>query len=304
MKRVLAIVAILLALTIAGCEQKVEEKLVVGILPIEDALPIVVASDEGIFEKYGLKVEVVKFNSALERDAALMAGKVDAVITDPLAVILLRDKGYDVKIVTLCLGEKPSEGVFAILTAPNSSIQSVYDLKEIAISSNTIIEYVTDMLLSRYNVSYKKIEVKQIPVRFRMLLDGKIEAATLPEPLASYAVAKGAKLILSDAMVNESLTQTVIVFRGEYIKQHPDAIDLFLKAYSEAVAKINAEPAKYREKFIDIARVPKDIADKYPMPKYPQPKKLPEEFYARYLNWALSKGLISRPVPYSEAVYD
>ncbi len=306
---------ILIVLLLLGCAGKPTEKAVesgenvtikFGILPIEDALPVVVAEKEGLFKKHGINVEIVKFNSALERDSALIAKEVDAVITDPLAIILLRSKGYDVRIVSLCLGKTPQEGVFAILASPNSSINSIEDLngKKIAISSNTIIEFVTDMLLSRYNVSYEKVEVKKIPLRLRMLLDNEIDAATLPEPLASYAVSKGAKLIISDAMVNESLTQTVIAFRGDFIRKHDDAVKKFLEAYAEAVEMINNDPQKYRSLFVEIARVPKDIADSYPMPKYPKPEKFPKEFYDRYLNWALQKGLIEREIPYSEAVYD
>jgi len=306
---------ILVVLLLLGCAGKPTEKAVesaknvtikFGILPIEDALPVVVAEKEGLFKKHGVNVKIVKFNSALERDSALIAKEVDAVITDPLAIILLRSKGYDVRIVSLCLGKTPQEGVFAILAAPNSSINSIEDLngKKIAISSNTIIEFVTDMLLSRYNVSYEKVEVKKIPLRLRMLLDNEIDAATLPEPLASYAVSKGAKLIISDAMVNESLTQTVIAFRGEFIRKHEDAVKKFLEAYAEAVEMINNDPQKYRSLFVEIARVPKDIADSYPMPKYPKPEKFPKKFYERYLNWALRKGLIEREIPYSEAVYD
>ena len=306
---------VLVALLLFGCAEKPSEKatesaknvtIKFGILPIEDALPIVVAEKEGIFKKHGLNVEIVKFNSALERDSALMANEVDAVITDPLAIILLRNKGYDVKIVSLCLGKTPQEGVFAILASPNSSISSIEDLngKKIAISSNTIIEFVTDMLLSRYNISYEKVEVKKIPLRLRMLLDNKIDAATLPEPLASYAVSKGAKLIISDAMVNESITQTVIAFRSSFIKDHEEGVKKFLEAYAEAVEMINSNPQKYRSLFVEIARVPKDIADKYPMPEYPKPEKFPKKFYDRYLNWALEKGLVKKEIPYSEAVYD
>jgi len=305
-----AIPLVLLAILLLGCAGRggagAGNKIKFGILPIEDALPFVVAEKEGIFKKYGVEVKIVEFNSALERDSALTAGEIDGVITDPLAVILLRSKGFDVKIVSLCLGKTPKEGVFAILASPASNISSVKDLngKTIAISKNTIIEYVTDMLLSRYNVSYKKLDVKSIPLRLRMLLDNKVEAATLPEPLASYAVSKGAKLIISDAMVNESITQTVIAFRGELIKRNPDLIRRFLMAYEEAVKLIDRNPAKYRKLFVQIARVPKEIASSYPMPRYPLPETFPKRFYDRYLKWALEKGIVSKPVPYKEAVYD
>lgn len=297
-------IVLMLSLLLLGCSGERSEKIRVGILPIEDSLPLVVADEEGLFAKHGLDVEIVSFNSALERDAALMAGEVDAVITDPLAVILLRDKGYDVRIVSICLGKKPDEGVFVILAAPNSTINTVEDLngREIAISSNTIIEYVTDVMLAKYGINYTKVEIKQIPVRMRTLLDGKVDAATLPEPLASHAVSQGAKLILSDAMENESITQTVIAFRGEFVDGRKNELKEFMKAYEEAVKAINTNKEKYRQKFIEIARVPEDVADSYPMPDYPMPEKFPEKFYSRYLDWAMKKGLIEKEIAYEDAV--
>jgi len=292
---------ILLCLFILGCAEKgaeKEEKVKVGILPIEDSLPIVVAYEEGIFKKHGLDVEVLQFSSALERDAALTSGNVNVVITDPLAVILLRDKGYDVKIYSICLGKTPQEGVFAILASPNSGIRSVEDLngKEIAVSLNTIAEYALDMMLEN-QVNYTKISMPNILLRLQALIDGKVQAAVLPEPLASYAVSRGASLILSDAMMNESITHTVIVFSNV----SSGIAEKFLKAYGEAVREINSDKEKYREKFVDIAKVPAEIAKSYPIPDYPEPQKLPKEKYELYLNWALKKGLISRPVPYEEA---
>ncbi len=198
------------------------------------------------------------------------------------------------------LRKTPKEGVFAILATPNSNINSVEDLdgRGIAVSLNTIIEYALDMMLSEYNINYTKVSIPKIPVRMQALLNGNIEAAVLPEPLASYAVSKGAKLILSDAMLNESITQTVIAFRGDV---DDEKVQKFLEAYREAVREINANKEKYREKFIEIARVPEDIAGSYPVPNYPEPQQLPKEYYDRYLQWAMQKGLIEKPVPYEEA---
>jgi NitT/TauT family transport system substrate-binding protein len=304
------IVAIIFGGFFAGCVQsepeKSEEKISVkvGILPIEDALPFVVADEEKIFEKYGLDVEVVQFQSAIERDSAFTSGQVDAVLTDPLAVILLRNGGHKIQIVSICLGKTPEEGVFTILAAPDSSISSVKDLegKTIAISSNTIIEYITDIMLEKYGVKAEKVEIKSIPLRMQTLLDNKVDAATLPEPLASLAELKGAKKIMSDADLEDSISHTVIVFNENFVKEKKDVVKNFLKAYDEAVERINSNPDRYREKFIQIARVPEPLANSYKMPVYPKTERFPEEYYSMYLEWAMQKGLLKGEIPYSEAV--
>lgn len=277
-----------------------------GVLPIEDSFPIYVAKKEGLFAKHGLDVEVSKFQSAMERDSALTAGEVDGVVTDPLAVILHRNSGYDFKIVSISLGMKPEGGVFAILASPQSNITSVEDLegKTVGISSNTIIEYVTDRMLARENVEVQKKEVKSIPLRLQMLNNNNIDAATLPEPLASLAAHKGAKLVISDAQMNESISQTVLVFDHEFMNNNPGAIDKFLKAYGEAVQKINSHPDRYRNLFIETARVPKPLTETYEIPHYPQPQTYPQDFYHEVNKWAKKEGLIKEETPYNEAVYD
>ncbi len=299
------ILMLLLVLLMSGCaqQQQPKAKIKVGILPIEDALPFVVADEEGIFKKHGVDVEVIKFQSAMERDAALTSGQINAVLTDPLAVILLRNADIDVQIVSLCLGKTPQEGVFTILAAPNSSIKKLEDLegKQIAISSNTIIEYVTDKMLD--GVKVEKVEIKSIPLRLQTLLESEVNAATLPEPLASLAVMKGAKKIISDADLDESISHTVIVFKRDFINSNPEDVKKFLAAYDEAVERINSNPEKYREKFIEIARVPKPLAESYKMPKYPKSEIFPKEFYEGYVEWAMEKKLIKKSIPYEEAVY-
>ncbi|MFO7967281.1 MAG: MetQ/NlpA family ABC transporter substrate-binding protein [Archaeoglobaceae archaeon] len=319
MKRIIPILTILFAsMLLSGCAENGDnangEKngnganvtIKFGVLPIEDTFPIYVAKEEGLFAKQGVDVEVNKFQSAMERDSALTADEVDGVVTDPLAVILHRNSGYDFKIVSIGLGMKPEGGVFAILANAQSNITSVEDLegKKVGISSNTIIEYVTDRMLAKENVEVKKEGIKSIPLRLQMLTNNNIDAATLPEPLASLAAHQGANLIISDADMNDSISQTVIVFDQEFIDENPGAVENFLQAYGEAVEKVNSNPDKYRELFIEKARVPDPLTETYRIPHYPQPQTYPKEFYQEVNEWAEKEGLIKKGIPYGEAVYD
>ncbi|KAF5429312.1 NitT/TauT family transport system substrate-binding protein [Candidatus Methanophagaceae archaeon] len=61
------------------------------------------------------------------------------------------------------------------MAGSQSNISTVEDLegREIAISSNTVIEYITDTL--RGDVQLQKLEVKKVPIRMQMLLDNEVE---------------------------------------------------------------------------------------------------------------------------------
>ncbi len=281
------------------------EPLKIGTLLIEDVVPMYVAQQEGSYQKAGVEVELVPFLSALERDSALTAGAIDGALSDPVGAILLDQGRGLIKITSLCLGKTPQEGLFVILAAPGSGLKTVADLKnvEIGISSATIIEYVTDRLLAEHGFApgdIKKIEIKKMPIRLQMLLSGAIKAATLPEPLASVAEGKGAIRILADDQAQESLSQTVLVFRNQVLEQRKKDVGRFFKAYGQAVRLINSQPEKFRPLFVEKGRIPPELATTYHIPSYPQPQPFPENMYTPVMDWLTGKG-ISR-VPYAAMV--
>lgn len=301
--KILVLLAMLLA---AAAPAPATEPLKIGLLPIEDSVPFYVAEQEKMFGRENLEVELIPFQSALERDSALAAAAIDGAIDDPIGAILF-DKGRGrLKITATCLGENPGEGVFAILAAPGSGLRTVDDLKgvEIAVSSSTIIEYVTDRMLGRHGFTegeIKKIEVVKMPIRLQMLLSGAVKAATLPEPLASIAVGKGARVLVRDDMGEESLSQTVIVFRSEIMTSRKAEVAAFFRAYSGAVQAIAANPEQYRGLFLDKGRIPPFLAKSYPIPRYPLPAPFSAALYEPIIDWLAAKQLVAR-LPYETMV--
>jgi NitT/TauT family transport system substrate-binding protein len=283
-----------------------KDPLRLGVLPIEDSVPLFIAQQERFFTEEKLKVELVPFQSALERDSALAAGAIDGAITDPIGAILFDQGRGRLKITSLCLGEQPQEGVFAILAAPGSALAKLEELKgvEIAVSTATIIEYVTDRLLLQHGFTegeIKKIEVVKMPIRMQMLLSGAVKAATLPEPLASIAVGQGAKVLIDDGSGNESLSQTVLVFRDPVLVERKADISAFFRAYARAVKAINSDPEKFRALVVDKGRIPPNLAKSYTIPHFPQPQPFPQTLYTPIIEWLAGKGL-TKALPYHSMV--
>lgn len=275
-----------------------QDPLKIGILPITEALPFILMEEEGKPEN----LEIIVFNSALERDAALQGGQVDGCITDPLASAILADRGMNVVLSSLILGSDPKEGRFAILAAPGSSLNSPQDLKgiPIGISSNTIIEYVTDSLLTDAGLTEGEIvkeEIKKMPVRFQMLIAGQIEAATLPDPLAFFAQSKGAKLVIDDTS-GENISQVVLLLTGKALEEKGPQIKQMYEAYDKHVDNINRSPDSYREILVERARLPKPISSTYPVDRFPKARLPDRDSVDRVIQWAKNKGLVFGPVTY------
>ena len=278
----------------------------IGVLQIEDVVPLYVAEQQDYYRREGVNVSLVPFLSALERDSALAAGAIDGAINDPIGAILFDQGRGLVQITSLGLGQTPAEGIFAILGAPGSTIRQVDDLKrvEIAVSSATIIDYVTERLLTKSGFTadeIRTIDVKKMPIRMQMLLSGAVQAATLPEPLASIAVGNGARVLISDDQADESLSQTVIVFRTAVLNERPDAVAAFFRAYRSGIEALNARPEHYRDLVVRIGRIPPDLAPHYPIPAYPLPQPFPRELYRPVMDWLSSRGLVET-LPYETMV--
>jgi NitT/TauT family transport system substrate-binding protein len=289
---------IILFIFFLGINADAAEPLKIGVLLIEDSVPMYVAQQEQYFTKEGIEVELIPFLSALERDSAITARAIDGAVSDPVGAILLDQGRGLIKITSLCLGEKPEEGVFAILASPDSGLNTVDDLKNvpIAVSNATIIEYVTERLLEEKGFTPSQImtiEVKKMPIRMQMLLSNSVKAATLPEPLASIAVAKGARLLVSDNTSKESLSQTVIIFRKDILENRMNNVKAFFKGLHSAVQAINSNPESYRSLFIEKGRVPPFMTDSYKIPDFPLPEPFSKQLYTPIMDWLYKKKVIN-----------
>lgn len=321
MKKFAAVLLILALVVIGvGCSQTTTDKasvkdtetkkeltkVKIGTLPTEDTLPIHVAQQEGLFKDAGLEVDVTVFKSAQERDAALQAGQIDGFMGDMVAAAALEQGGTPISIVSVLLGSEPSEGRFGILASPKSDIKSVDDLKgvPIAVSSNTIIEYVVDKMLKENGFSdadIKKIEIKAIPVRLEALMSGQAKAASLPDPLLAFAEKQGARLIIDDTKVS-NLSQTILLFREDFIKKNEGAVKELLKVIDEGVKLINEDPDSYRELLVKEAKLPDPIAGTYKINTYPEVQVPAKTDVDRLLKWMVEKNVIKDGLTYKDLV--
>ncbi|MDO8962915.1 MAG: MetQ/NlpA family ABC transporter substrate-binding protein [Coriobacteriia bacterium] len=287
----------------------VPAKLRIGTLPTEDTLPLWVAERDDLFKKAGIEVEIISFASAQERDAALTANAIDGFMGDLIAAASLRAGGVPVKVATVMLGATPAEGRFGIAVKPGSKVTSLEGLadKPIGTSSGTIQEYVLDQLMIQAGVSpeqIKKEEVKKVPVRFELLMSGKLEAAALPEPFLSLAEKTGAKVVADDAG-DSNLSQTVLVFAGAFLDEPAGAaaVTKLLGVWDEAVAVINKDPNAFRALLVEKARLPKPLESTYKVNTYPTAQLPKKEQVEDVLDWMKGSGLLTKEVTFRDLTW-
>ncbi|MFH1092417.1 MAG: ABC transporter substrate-binding protein [Pseudomonadota bacterium] len=276
-----------------------------GVLPVIQALPLFVAKEAGLFEAQGVKVELIAFRTALDKDVAMTTGNLDGYFGDLFTPLVLYAGGVDLRIAAQNFRTVQGSRMFAVVAAPGSGIKTLAELADVpvAASSNTIIDYVTHTLLQAAAIPenrIKTLEIKNIPLRLQMLLSGKVKAATLPEPLVTLAELKGGKVLADDG--RSSLSSTVLVFSAAAIQNRGQEIEKFMSGYQRAVEAVNSRQPNVREIMNRSCNVPEPLWNSYPLPSFP-PLSLPEKPHVQAaIDWLASQGILKSKPKYSDLV--
>jgi NitT/TauT family transport system substrate-binding protein len=278
----------------------------IGVLPITDVVPFYIADAQGYFKQQGLNVELISVSSAAERDQLMATQQIDGELNDLVSTVLFNAQSPKIKIVRTARQAFSNSAEYWILTPKDSAIKTAQDLigKEIAISQNSVIEYVTQRLLEREGLSdtdIKTTNVPSIPTRMQLVQQGQVAAATLPDPLASLAILQGARIVVDDTKYPE-YSLSVISFRTDVVAQRSEDVKSFLAAYDQAIGDIRTKPVQFRNILIDKGRVPDPLKDQYQFPPFPDPSIPSQAQWNDVVKWAMDKKLISAPVTFDSSV--
>ena len=278
-----------------------------GTLPVVHALPLFVASEKGYFDQQGIKVELIPFNSAMEKDMALAAKEISGYFGDILTSTVLNANNIPLRMVATIFNSTGGQRTFAILAASKSSGKTLEELSEagIAGSSNTVIEYITHKILISRKIDIKKlnmIEIKNIPIRLQMLLSGQVPSATLPEPLVTFAEMNGAKVVGDDA--GKGISSIILAFRLDFLEGHTVEVRGFIAAVNSAISFINDNPEKVRPIMNRFCRVPKPLQKSFTIPRFPEPIAPDPGQVMDVYNWLWKKGIIKTEMGYKQMVSD
>lgn len=272
----------------------------IGAMSSMDYLPYVVACDKGIYDSLGVDVEIVKFFSANDRDAAFQSGNVDGTVIDLTGAVMQQAAGTDLKVVM------KHDGVFTLVARGDAGIESVAGLKgrNVAVSRNTVIEYSTDKMLQQADVDpagVVKTEVNKIPLRLEMLRSGQTDACILPDPFAAMALADGGVSLGTTGDAGISVTATVLT--GDALRNKAEAVSLLVEGYNLAVEYMRSHPVEqWQDIIVKDAGVPEALLPSVSLPEY-MPAALPSaDDVQSTVQWLESKALVPAGYDMSQLV--
>ena len=287
-------------------QEKGQNELKIALLSIVDALPFYVADARGLFAEAGVKVVGVPVASGLERDQLMQSGAIDGMLNEITSTAAFNREKVQVKIIGSCRAAQRDFPLFRILSAPKSGITTPADLAgiPIGVSMNTIIEYVTDRILAEKGLSLDQIKKKSVPVipeRYQLLMQGQLKAATLPDPLAMSAMEAGALAVAEDAD-NPRFSLSVLTFSIRAITEKTEAVRRFMRAWLQAVEKLNVDPETFRTVLLKKIRVPKNVQMSYAIPPFAGATIPDRRQWLDVMKWMVDKKLLSSPLPYEDSV--
>ncbi|MBU2648204.1 ABC transporter substrate-binding protein [bacterium] len=286
--------------------EKASATLKIAMLPIIDSFPYYIAQTSGDFERAGVNIKLIPVMSGLNRDQLMQAGEVDGMLNEMTSAANFNRRTPQVSVIYTIRSAQTGSPMFRLLAAPGSGLKTVADLSgaSIGISRHTIIEYVTDRLLETRGLNPGQIikkSVPAIPERFQLLMQGQLDSAVLPDPLASAAMAAGATWIIDDAEYPQ-YSVSLLTFSNQTLNNNPDSVKRFLKAWDRAVSRLNATPETYRELMLKHIRVPQNVQKSYPIPRFSRNTVPDRQQWEDVMQWMVMRGLLEKPLPYEQSV--
>ena len=297
----LILLSLILLTMITGCSSKkskeptVESSLSIGVMPDMGAVPFILAEEMGYYEAHGLKIDIQVFRSALDRDTALQTGNLDGAMADFLTILFFKDADFDVKMTSSTYGN------YMMVTTPVLTVDDLNQLDKISIglSSNTVIDFTTQMISTFYGISDKleRVAIPQMPVRLEMLASGELSGATLPDPLATTAILNGGEKISDTESFN--LYPAIFMMNQNSIDQNAEAISAMYEAYDDAVDYLNTTDSdEFYDILVERLGFPENLKGQIVFPTFKYSESPDEATFDITLDWMLKNELIDQSFEY------
>lgn len=259
-----------------------------GAMSSLDYLPYVIAKQMGYTDSLGLDLEIVKFFSANDRDAAFRSGQLDGTVIDYTGAAIQHAAGLPLAIVV------KHDGYFELMAQPTFHRIDELRGKSISVSRNTVIEYATDKMLEAGGLTPEEVEkpeINKIPLRMEMMVAHEVDASIFPDPFITISKAQGFTSLGSTQELGISVTGTM--FTQDAITEKAESIRALLEAYNLGVDYINTHPiSEWQEILTEHAGLPEELVDSIVLPTYTHATLPSDKDIAQTLQWLKAKGLV------------
>lgn len=241
---VIAGAAMLAAMQAASAEDTV--KLAVGQRGNWDTSVSEIGQQAGIFKKHGLVLEMVYTQGAGETQQAVISGSVDmGIAAGVMGVLGAYSKGAPVRIMS---AETTGAGDLYWYVKADSPIKSLKDTdgKTLAYSTNGSSTHgVVTAFIKENNLTAKPVAMGGPAANITAVMSGQIDVGWAAPPFGLDQLdSKQIRMIATgnDAKAFAGQTVRLNIVNANYLKEHPDVVNRYMKAYRETVDFMYKDP--------------------------------------------------------------
>ena len=231
----LAIAALLVAAPAARAADLIPFKMGIS-APSFTILPVHFADLGGFYEKNGLKVEIVNSEGGTRGIQVLLSGELQAMHVGLAPAVQANLKGADLRLVAATVNLMPF--TFFATKPTNPPLQKGATIAISTFGSETDIA--VSIMLAQLGMTRDDVTITQIggtTQRLGAMIAGRVDVAPLLEPAVTAARERGFPVVVDLAAKKTPWIFDAVVVTRSYLKEHPENITRFLKAYIEGAEK-------------------------------------------------------------------
>lgn len=260
-----AVASLVLGRAAPGFAAGAPEELSIGWVNVGAASNEALMFAEQLVEKNlpNTKVKWVEFTGGSAGIAALNAGDIQMMTEVGLPpTVSSISKGLDFKIVWVNDIYLTAEG---LVVRNSSNIKSVADLagKKVATMVGTSSGYMLHGALASAGLDESKVEVINMdpPSMQAAWKRGELDAAYIWAPALGNMVADGGTLLATNKdFQDRGSSIDMILVRGEFVKDYPDAVTAVLKAENDSINELKTGGDAALQKMADYLKIPLEQA--------------------------------------------
>lgn len=264
MKRLLFYIMLLaMSLAFTACGQSYEQKqalsrkqhqeaarrdsaaLKIATTPTMDCLPIFIALEDSLFQSGGVDVRLRARTSQLDGDTLIEGGHVEGFVTDLIRAERLKKRGTPLRYVAA------TNSYWQFISNRLARVKELKQMsdKMVAMTRYSATDYLAGLAIDSAKTKYEvyRVQINDVYIRLKMLLNNEIDAVLLTEPQASTA-RLFKNMVLMDSR-DKDIRLGVIAFSEKALAQkgRQAQLDAFIKIYNNVCDSINRHgPAHYR----------------------------------------------------------
>jgi NitT/TauT family transport system substrate-binding protein len=311
-KRVAILVMILLLMTArsAFCAEKVT----IGYLRIVMSLPTFVAVDKGLFEREGLRVELIPFESGTLIIDALVAGRIDANACSAITGYWFAAQGAPDRFKIFLAYGTPSlkNPSFVAMVKKDSPLKGLRDLKGKRVGTypgGSSVELAKAIIRTQMDPEGVVFQEVPPPILISALAAGQIDAFFAPEPMGMIAISQG----IGRHLVEEPLSLLGLEkgfagagfgFSAQFLKENPGLAKKLKSAYYKAVDLIEKDKNAARPLLTKYIGLSESVAKNIPIQNWMKIETLDKEATQRYFDILYKEGAYKKKVDTTKLYYE